>query len=361
MGEKLIQGRARFVAKDTIEVNGQTLQAKAIILATGSEPVIPAPWRAFGARILDSEGVFQLQEMPKSLAVLGLGAIGLELGQALSTLGVAVTGVEMAQHVANLQDPEIRAMALEQFGKQFPLHLGHAASLSEGENGQIRVQAGPLDIQVEKVLVSLGRRPRVADMGLAEVGIALDARGVPLFDPTTTKVEGAPIFIAGDCTNDRVIFHEAAEEGKMAGFNGLREHPQRFQRKTPLGIIFTDPNIATFGMGYEAALAAGAQMASATIHTESRAKVMGVEAAMVRLYADPATGRLLGGALISPRGEHMAHTLVWAVQGGLTVHQMASMPYYHPNLEEALFAVSSALSKQCKGGYEGVPAGLIPA
>ncbi|MEG3640397.1 dihydrolipoyl dehydrogenase [Magnetococcus sp. PR-3] len=361
LGDKLIQGRARFIAKDTIEVNGQTIQAQAIILATGSESVIPKPWQALGDRIIDSEGLFQLEEMPNSMAVLGLGAIGLELGQAMSTLGVAVTGVDLADTVANLQDPEIKAMAVEHFSQQFPIHLGHGAELSEGENNLIRVQAGDVDVQVEKVLVSLGRRPRLADMGLDTIGIELDQRGVPRFDPTTTKVEGAPIYIAGDCTNDRVIFHEAAEEGKMAGFNVLRESPQAFQRKTNLGVIFTDPNIAIFGMSYDEALAAGAEMASATIHTESRAKVMGVEAGMVRLYADKQTGHLLGGTLISPRGEHLAHTLVWAVQGGLTVHQMAAMPYYHPNLEEALFGVSSALSKVCGGGVEGVPAGLIPA
>nr|CRH07057.1 putative Dihydrolipoyl dehydrogenase [Candidatus Magnetococcus massalia] len=361
LGEKLIQDRARFVAKDTIEVAGRTIQAKAIILATGSESVMPAPWKAFGDRVIDSEGLFNLEQMPKSMAVLGLGAIGLELGQAISTLGVDVTGFDLADTVAMIQDPKVRDMALEQFGKQFPIHLGHGAELAEGSDGKIKVTAGDVTAQVEKVLVSLGRKPRLADMGLAEIGLELDARGVPKFDTETTKVEGAPIYIAGDCNGDRVIFHEAADEGKMAAFNVLRETPQRFKRKSPLGIVFTDPNIASFGISHDEAVACGAEMAEATIHTESRAKVIGIEAGMVRLYADKRDGRLLGGALLSPRGEHIAHTLIWAVQGGLTVHELATMPYYHPNLEEALFSVTSALSKSCDGGYEGMPPGLIPA
>ena len=335
--EHLIEAYARFVSRDTVEVNGERIQAKRFVIATGSRPVVPPAWRAFGERVLTTDQLFELDSLPASMAVIGLGSIGLELGQALHRMGVTVTGIDQLDTVARLPDPVVNQMAIDVIGKEFPLWLGRTATIEAVDAG-LRVSCGDDEIVVEKLLASMGRRPNLDNLGLEALGVELDGNGVPVYDVHTMQVGDLPVFIAGDVTARRPMLHEAGHEGRIAGFNAMQEKPVAFRQKTPLAITFCDPNIATVGQQLdeldEAAIAVG-EISFAPV---GRALIIGKNRGVLRVYADRRDGRLLGAAMACVKGEHLAHLLAWSIQQGLSVFDLLKMPFYHPVIEEALQA-----------------------
>lgn len=337
MGEEFIQGYARFLAPDLIEVEGQRIAARRVIIATGSGPIVPAAWEVFGERVLTTDTLFEQEDLPQSLAVIGLGTIGLELGQSLSRLGVQVTGIDQLTGIGGIQDPEVARVALDILGKEFPLWLGQAARI-EAAGDQLRVRAGERSLLVDKVLAALGRRPNLDNLGLEEIGIPFDARGLPRYNPNTMQVGDLPIFIAGDVTGDRPVLHEAGDEGRIAGYNATHERIRAFRRKTPLIINFCDPNICRVGMGWSELDPETTAVGEIKFAPVGRALIMGKNKGMLRVYGDKTSGQLLGAEMIAPRGENLAHLLAWAIQQGLGVGELLRMPFYHPVIEEALQA-----------------------
>jgi dihydrolipoamide dehydrogenase len=185
----------------------------------------------------------------------------------------------------------------------------------------------------------------VEGLGLEVLGLPLDARGVPPFDPHTMQVGKLPVFLAGDVTGERQVLHEATDEGKIAGYNAAHvdQAPLRFQRKAAFYVNFCDPNIIAVGDRFDQIDAGRSEVAEVSFTTVGRARAMGAARGMLRLYADRASGRVLGSEMIAPRGEHLAHLLVWAIEQRMTVGDMLRMPFYHPVIEGALKAALSQL------------------
>ncbi len=333
-----IQDYARLIEPTLIEVAGQRIRAEAVVIATGSTPLVPEPWRRFGDRILTTDELFELNDLPSSMAVIGLGTIGLELGQSLSRLGVAVTGFDQLTTIAGAQDPEVAQCAIEILGSEFPIHLGQAAQITEEADDRLRVSAGEHSVIVDKVLCSIGRVPNVRGLHLESLGVPLDARGLPEVDRNSMQVGGLPVYLAGDVTSYRPILHEAGDEGKIAGYNAAHGEHVRFRRKTPLFINFCDPNICAVGERWndldQERIAVG-QIRFAPV---GRALIMGKNKGVLRVYGDKANGRILGAEMIGPKGENLAHLLCWCIEQSLAVGDLLRMPFYHPVIEEALQA-----------------------
>ena len=335
--ELFIEGYARFVDPHTLEVNGERIHAEKIIIATGTRPLVPAPWQAFGDRILTTDQIFELEQLPASMAVIGLGVIGLELGQSLARLGVAVTGFDMLETIGGLDDPDVAQMALNTLAKDFPIHLGVAAQISE-ENGKLRVSAGEHSVLVDKVLASLGRRPNLDNMAIENAGIELGAQGIPAFNSNTMQVANSHIFLAGDVTGERALLHEAGDEGRIAGHNAVSDKITAFERKVPLSINFCDPNICHVGARWSELDPDTTAVGTVNFAPVGRALIMGKNRGILKVYADQQSGRLLGSEMACPKGENLAHLLAWSIQQGLTVGKLLQMPFYHPVIEEALQA-----------------------
>ena len=335
--EHLLDGYARFVDAHTLEVNGEQINAKSIVIATGTTPVVPAAWQAFRQDIITTDEVFELEDLPASMAVIGLGSIGLELGQSISRLGVDVTGVDVVENVAKLADPDVNRLAVDTIGKEFPLWLGAAAELEKVDGG-IKVTAGNNEVIVEKVLASLGRSPNLADLGLESTGLELDDKGIPVYDPTTMQCGDSHIYIAGDVNNDRALLHEAGHEGRVAGYNAVRQSSQRFKRKAMLGITFCDPNIAIVGEQLDELDASEILIGEVAFAPVGRALIMGKNRGLLRVYVNKTDGLVRGAAMACVKGENLAHLLAWSIQQGMSVHDMLKMPFYHPVIEEALQA-----------------------
>ena len=349
LGERSIAGRARLLGPHTVVVGDQQFEARRIIIATGSRPVVSALWRELGDRLLTTDTFFEQKKLPARMAVIGLGAIGVEMAQALSRLGVEVHAFSKSDRLAGISDPEVAACLQGTLSAELTLHTGHEVDLSDISGG-VRVQAGSVDLEVEQVLVAIGRKPNLDDLGLAELGIKLDERGMPPFDSTTMQVVDLPIFIAGDVNGDLGLLHEAADEGFIAGVNAVSAELTCFERRTPLSIVFSDPGIAAVGQRFSSLDAEQCLIGSVDFATQGRALTAQRNKGVLRIYAAGEDARLLGAEMCAPAAEHMVHLLALAIERGLTVHELLAMPFYHPVLEEGLRTALREIAKQSQGG-----------
>lgn len=334
-GERAISGHARLLDAQRVEVNGQVHTARRIIIATGSRPIVPEDWLAFGDRILTTDTLFEQPTLGPRVAVIGLGPLGVEIAQALARLGVEVMAFTTGKTVAGLSDPSINDALLARLKDEFIVNVGDKAELREVAGG-IQVTNGSATVVVDQVVAAMGRRPNLEHLGLDTLGVALDDKGRPPIDPCTLQVGDLPVFIAGDADGDRPLLHEAADEGHIAGLNALAPTPRGFARRTPLAITFSQPNAAVVGQRH-ADLPEG-QWVGGTVDfaRQGRARVAQCNHGRLNVYAEHGSGRLLGAELCAPAGEHMAHLLALAVEQRLTVHDLLRMPFYHPVLEEGL-------------------------
>jgi len=338
LGDEFIEGYARFVEPQLIEVEGQRIRAERVVIATGSRPVVPKDWQRFGDRILTTDTLFEQTDLPSSVAVIGMGVIGLELGQSLHRMEIEVTGIDQLETIGGIQDPEVAKVALEILSKEFPIWLGQAAAIEETDDGRLQVTAGDQSVVVDKVLAAIGRRPNTDGLGLQELGIPFDQRGVPVYNPNTMQIGDFPLFLAGDATGDRPVLHEAGDEGRIAGYNAAQQKTDGFRRKTPLYINFCDPNICSVGARWSELDAETSAVGEIRFAPVGRALIMGKNRGILRVYGERSSGKILGAEMVAPKGENLAHLINWAIQCGLTVGDLLRMPFYHPVIEEALQA-----------------------
>ena len=337
LGDRSVTGKAEFINSNTLKVGDDEIRAKKIIIATGSSPVLDPKWDAFKEHILTTDELFEQKDLPPTLGVLGLGVIGLELGQALSRLGIKVTAVHSQEFIGGLNDPNVNEVMLELCEQEFDIWLGGDPAVLSKVGDKIKITNYDREVLVDKVLVSIGRKPNLDGLGLERLGIELDKIGMPNFNPQTMQIEDLPIYIAGDVNADRPLLHEAADEGRIAGYNVV--HPQKeFKRKVPLAIVFTDPNIAFIGKDYKHIKDDdNVIIGTYDFSRQSRAMLMNTNVGITNLYVEKSTGKLLGAQIAVPRGEHLAHHLAWAMEQKLTVYDMLELPFYHPTLEEGLY------------------------
>ena len=359
MGEEFIEGYARFLEPGLLEVDGLRIRADNVIIATGSRPLVPEPWKTFGDLVLTTDTLFEQETLPKSVAVIGLGVVGLEIGQSLCRMGVDITGIDQLQTIGGADDPEVAKAALDIIGKEFPIWLGHRAELTR-EGAGLRVSAGDRSVVVDKVLASMGRVPNLDGLGLETLGIPLDANGMPEFHRNTMQVGDLRVFMAGDVTGERPVLHEAGDEGRIAGFNAVNDEIRAFRRKTPLNINFCDPNICSVGQRWSALDPAATAVGEIKFAPVGRALIMGKNKGILRVYGDKASGRILGAEMIGPKGENLAHLLSWSIQQGLTVGELLRMPFYHPVIEEALQAALYDLYAKVEARNTGGITELVP-
>jgi dihydrolipoamide dehydrogenase len=336
--DKFIQGYAKFVEPNVLEVNGEAIHFESVVIATGSRPFVPKVWQKFGDKVITTNEFFELEQLPESMAIIGLGAIGLELGQALNNLGIKVVGIDKLTNIAGLKDTEVNKTAINIISKEFPLWLGSEAEIT-AKGDKLKVTAGENSVIVDKVLASLGRVPNLENLDLDKLGITCDARGIPEYNRNTMQVvDDATVFIAGDANGEKAMLHEAGFEGRVAGLNATSNEILAFKRKTSIAITFCEPNITTVGSSLDELDTDSIAIGEVNFAPVGRALIMGKNKGLLRVYGDKQTGKILGASMIAPKGENLAHLLCWAIEQDLTVIDLLRMPYYHPVIEEALQA-----------------------
>jgi dihydrolipoamide dehydrogenase len=354
---ELIVGRGRVVAPGKLSVDdGREVHFKRLVVATGTVPFIPPPFRGIEHALFTNETFFEMETLPESVLVVGLGAIGLELGQALHRLDVRTTLVGLEGQLGPLSDPVVLESAHETLRGELDIHSRYELQAIEPEGKGIRLRfidsyGRERNEEFDRVLMAAGRKPNLGYLGLEALGIQPDATGRYQIDPETLQLGDAPVFVAGDVNELHPLLHEAADDGRIAGQNAAHYPEVRASwRRTPLAIVFSDPQIGVVGGGYSALADCEAVAGEVSFENQGRARVQAVNAGKVRIYADKHSGLLLGAELFGPQVEHLSHLLAWAVQADLTVDQALNMPFYHPVVEEGIRTALRNLNSNLRHG-----------
>ena len=350
-------------ATTLVTQQGQLIHAQRIVIATGSIPVLPPMLSGLGKHLLTNENIFELPTLPGSLAVFGAGVLGMELAQAMSRLGVRVKVFGVGGGVAGIRDPALRDYANQAFNEEFYLDAAAQVKLVKETATGVEVHYLHRDgawqtEQFDYVLAATGRAPDVKGLALQNTGLPLNERGVPLFDRFTQQWGSSTIFIAGDASNDLPLLHEAADQGRIAGENAGRYPDIRSGlRRTPLAIVFTDPQVAAVGFNleqlkqhFEGRFAVGL----VSFANQGRSRVLLCNKGILKVYGEHGSGLFLGAEMFGPAAEHIGHLLAWAAQKRMTVSEMLEMPFYHPVIEEGVRTALRDLNHQLKIGSGGI-------
>lgn len=338
-----ISGTAVFINENTVEVDGQHYQAKAFIIAVGSTPNIEIELKnKLAERLITSDQVFELEQLPRSLAVIGSGVIAIELAQAFQRLGVKTTVFARSAKVGVLTSPNLQKIAKQEVSKELDIKFGYLPESFEliGDEVQITYdKENPQTLNVDYVLTAIGRKSNLSGLKLENIHPDYKDTKQLDIDADSKQLGKYPIFIVGDAYTSTPLQHEAAIEGKLAVKNCLN-YPkiENIKTLTPLGIVFSSPEMAISGQNYAALVKQGIEFVTGTVSYEKqgRAIVLGKNRGAVEVYVEKSTRRLLGAELLVESAEHMAHLLSWIISQQLSIDEILEMPFYHPTLEEGL-------------------------
>ena len=338
-----LKGAARIAAPGRVEVDGKPYETKNIVIATGSESVALPGLEIDERRIVTSTGALELPDVPKRLAVIGGGYIGLELGSVWRRLGAEVTVIEFMERVVPAMDAEI-AKAFERIltrqGLKFRLKTKVAGARVTNEGVVLTVEpdrGGPSEeIAADVVLVAVGRRPNTDGLGLDAAGVALDERGRVRTDAHwATNVPG--IYAIGDVIAGPMLAHKAEEEG-VALAERLTGQAGHVNYGVIPGVVYTWPEVAAVGQTEEELKMAGVayRVGKFPFTANGRARAMGDTDGFVKILADAATDRILGAHIIGPDAGTLIAELATAMEFGAAAEDVARTCHAHPTLSEAV-------------------------
>lgn len=321
---------------------GTTVHAEKIVIATGTEPIIPDQYKVLEELAITNEDIFNWQDLPRSILVIGSGVIGVELGLALKNLGVRVRVLNRSDSFAHLKDPEVHKTALDIFTEPLALVSNASVTAVKKENNQAVVSwqdnnGNETTESFDYVLLSAGRRPVLQGLHLDRTSIKLDARGMPEFNRATLQVNGQPVFIAGDVNATTAIQHEASDDGYIAGTNACNwPEVKELPRRSPMAVVFSNPQIMQVGRGWKNFDANTMVAGSVDWARQGRSRVMLKNQGRLRVYMNKADKKFTGAEMVGPAAEHVAHLLAWCLHMDMTVPEMLSLPFYHPTIEEGI-------------------------
>lgn len=341
---QVIQGRGRFVAPNTLEVTTpdglQRLEAQHIVVATGSRPVqLPLPGMDLPG-VIDSTAALALEGLPERLLIIGGGVIGVEFADIFGAFGVQVTIVEMLDRLIPLMDAEL-SQALERvFGRRrMKMHLSSRVTrldaLENGLQATVATGEGELTLHADRVLIAVGRRPNIEDLGLEAAGVRVEKIGIPVNDRMQTNVPG--IYAIGDVAGGLQLAHVASQGGEVAVENALG-HSATLDPKTVPSSVYTDPEIASVGLTEEQARQAGheVQVGRFPLIANGKALTYGESNGFVKVISEAHFGEVLGMHIVAPHASDLIHEGGLALALEATLDELAMTVHGHPTLGEAV-------------------------
>ncbi len=359
-GIEVLQGWATFTAPGHVDVDGRTVSGGRFILATGTRPVVPALDGLARIDYLTNENVFSIETLPASLAVLGGGAIGVELAQGLARLGSKVTVVEAVDRLLAKEEPETSAVVADALvAEGVSLRLGCRVTRVEKADGVARVrlvldQGEP--VVADQLLVSVGRSAVTTGMGLEVVGIETDERGfIRTDDRLATTADN--VWAVGDVAGKLQFTHAADEMGRIAASNALSRWRRRSFRTAAIPwVTYTSPEVGRVGMTEAEAAGRGGRVAYLPMTEVDRAVVAGQTRGFVKLVAGPRPGlghtgggRLLGATMVAARGGEMVHEAALAIRTGMFTGRLAQTVHAYPTWSLAVQKAASQFFVEVEG------------
>jgi mercuric reductase len=340
-GIELRHGRAELAGPHGVALDGETLTARAILVATGARPAVPPIPGLEESGYLTSTSALEVTEAPKRLAVIGANAVGLELGQAFGNFGSHVTFLDIAR-VTPFEEPEvseaIRGVLEDDGHTVMEGARTQDVRLDGGEKVLAGTQVGePFELRVDEILVATSRTPNTGDLGLEAVGVKTDRRGAIVVDERQ-RTSVPSIWAAGDVTSQPQFVYVAAAGGAAAAENALGSIDERLDFSALPRIIFTTPTIAGAGLTEAQARERGGDVESRVLALEAvpRALVNGDTRGLVKLVAEAGSGRLLGASIVADGAGEVIQSAVLAIDRGMTVGELASTWAPYLTMAEAL-------------------------
>jgi dihydrolipoamide dehydrogenase len=350
-----IQATAKLKSANEVALDdGRSISAAAIILATGSRPRQLPGFDFDEQTVLSSTGALMLQKVPKQAVILGAGAIGMELGSVWNAFGSEVTIVELADRALPLEDPEagmVVRKAFEKRGIRFIIGQG-ASGMKKKDSGIVvslkaangTAQAdAPASLEADAVLVAVGRQPNTEGLGLEELGIKLERGFVPVGEYGETAAAG--IYAIGDIVATPLLAHVASKEGEIAVeriAQLLKGAPapaeSRIDLSTVPSAVYCEPELASFGLSVEKAVAGGIRHEVFSFPFRGIGKAVATEKpdGFVKIIHDPETGEILGASIVGERATDIIHELILARRAELTLEEVADMVHAHPTIAEGV-------------------------
>ncbi len=349
-----LRGRGRLLGERQVEVRGhdgatQTVQGKHLIIATGSSP-IPLEHAPFdGERIVDSTGALAFNEVPKRLAVIGGGVVGLELGSVWRRLGAEVVVLNRGKTLLSKVDEDLSKEAYRQLSAQgLDIRLGAQVSKltlnKKHVSLQIHAENGDETIKVDRVLVATGRAPNSAGLNAEGAGLSLDKRGfIAVDEHCRTNLPG--VYAIGDVVRGPMLAHKASEEGVMVAEH-IAGQAGHVNYETIPWVIYTWPEIAWVGKTTQQLRDANRDFRAGVFPFmgNGRAHAMGDPGGLVKILSDAKTDRVLGVHIIGPLASELIGEAVTVMEFGGAAEDIARTVHAHPTLSEAVHEAALAVA-----------------
>jgi len=340
---ELVTGNGRLVSKNKILVdlnNGTQVEITAanIIIATGSFAGSVPPFILDGEGIIDNIGILSLKEVPESLLVVGGGVVGSEFANIFATFGSKVTIVEILPRILSTEDIEVSKVISKAFARKGINILTDTMveSVQKSSGKFICKIKGGSGMSFDKILVSVGRKPRTSGIGLEAAGVQLDSKGfIKVDDRLKTNVPG--IYAVGDVNGGLQLAHVASEEGKIAAENIAGKNKKMDYRVIPWA-VFTAPEIGTVGLNEEQAKADGYDVCCGffPFSNSGKAFITGETEGFIKIVTDKESGEILGAQAVGPRCSDLIHEVAVAMKGEMVIDNLAETVHSHPTLSEAV-------------------------
>jgi pyruvate/2-oxoglutarate dehydrogenase complex dihydrolipoamide dehydrogenase (E3) component len=332
----------------------KNLRARHFVISTGSIVSPPPLPQLAEVGYITSDHALTLKKLPKSLIILGGGAIACELAQFFARFDVKVTMIQRGPQILKEFDADAASVietVLRREGIQLftATQLLDAARTPKGKSVTFDHRGPKVRVQAEEILYCLGRVPNTAGLGLEEIGVKLDGPRIVANSGMQTSLPH--IYAAGDCTGPHEIVHIAIQQGEIAArniVNPMRRLKTNYRLLT--SVMFTDPQVAFVGLTEKAAKARKIPYLAASYPFNDHGKSLIMEAldGFVKLLANPKTGEILGGTCVGPLGGELIHEINAAMTKRMTVHELAVMPHYHPTLAEIWTYPAEELAEQIR-------------
>ena len=350
-GFEVISGHGRFAGPGKVQVAGRTLTARTFLVATGSSPIVPPIKGLEEGGFLTSTTALQLTAVPARLAVIGSSAIGLELGQLFLHLGAQVTFIDVAERVAPLEEPEAAArlgQLLQEEGARVlaPAEVVEVVSGPTGQVLRVRSAAGEEKVEVDRILVAIGRSPNTDGLGLELAGVEVDRRGAVVVD-SHLRTSNPRLFAAGDVTGGPQFVYVAAYEGQLAVGNALLGDDREVDLLGLPRVTFTSPQLASAGLTEAEARAKGMEVATTVMSLAAvpRALVNRDTRGLVKLVAEAGSGRLLGATVLADGAGDVISAAVLAIRHGITTSELAATLHPYLTMSEGLKLAAQSFTR----------------
>jgi pyruvate/2-oxoglutarate dehydrogenase complex dihydrolipoamide dehydrogenase (E3) component len=367
---KFIRANAKFLDAHTLELKSEIgnrkseITAKQFVIATGSR-VSPSPLPQLNeVGYITSDDAVALKKLPKSLIILGGGAIACEFAQFFARFGVKVTLIQRSEHILREFDADAGAEIEKVFTREGIRVFTGTKLLDAKCGGKLKTvlfaQNGKtISVAAEEILFALGRAPNTEFLALEKAGVKMtNAKNGYVVTNDKMQTSAPHIFAAGDCTGPHEIVHIAVTQGEVAGKNiaaslagDSQRSLHRMDYRLLISIVFTDPQVAFVGLTEKIARENKIPFLAASYPFNDHGKSLIMEAkdGFVKLLAHPKTGEILGGSCVGPVGGELIHEIVAAMAKRMTVHELAAMPHYHPTLAEIWTYPAEELAEQITG------------